>query len=103
MVVRSATQWPVIFPLRLLDGEIIDARVTVMHDAILVKFPVLVSIRPEPVAGIIVPLVGEAHSNASTVKCPQLLNKSVVQLAPPFPGQKMFDLFSASDKFCSIA
>ena len=78
MIVRPAPQGPVILTFRFLDRQIIDAGVTVMHNAPLVKLPVLVPVRPEPVAGIVVPLVGEADCNAGPVESSQLLDKSII-------------------------
>src|ERR1700727_477512 len=95
MIIRPASQWPVIFTFRLLDREIIDARVAVMHDATFVELPVLVSVRPKPIAGIIMPFIGKTNSDARSVKRPQLLDESVVQFTPPFACKKLLDFLSA--------
>src|SRR6202020_2855530 len=102
MVIRPASQWPVIFSFSLLDREIIDARVAVMHDAIFVELPVLVSVRPKPIAGIVVPFIGETNGDARAVKRPQLLDESIVQFTPPFACEKLLDFVSADHKLRPI-
>src|SRR5580698_4951576 len=102
MAIRPASEWPVILTFRLLDREIIDARVAVMHHTIFVELPVLVSVRPKPIAGIIVPFIGETNSNTCAVKRPQLLDESIVQFTPPFACEKLLDFLSAGHKLRPI-
>ena len=64
MIVWTASQWPVEFTLAFRDGQVVDARIAVVHLAGLVEFPVFVAIGTEPVAAVVVPLVGESHGDA---------------------------------------
>jgi hypothetical protein len=50
---------PMVFSFGFPDRQIIDAGMPMEHQAILVEFPVLVAVGPEPVAGIIAVLIGE--------------------------------------------
>src|ERR1700727_941665 len=98
MVSGPASQWPMVLTFRLVDGRVIDARVTVMHRTIFVELPVLISVGPEPVTGIIVPFISEANSDTCAVESPQLLDEPVVKLALPFAGKEMLDFLPARHK-----
>src|SRR5262249_34303222 len=57
----------------------------------------------EPVAAVIVPLVGEAHRDAVLAEGPQLLDQPVVELAIPFARQKFLDRLAALDELGAVA
>src|SRR5215470_14737881 len=62
MVVRAAARRrPVEFAVGGADRQVVDRGVALAHQPALVEQPILVAIGAEPVAGIIVPLIGEAH------------------------------------------
>ncbi len=103
MIVGSASQGPEKLPIRFADGQIVDAGKATGHKAIRVEFPVLVSVRPVPVAAVVVPFVGETDGNPVFVKGPQFLDQSVVQLALPLPCQELDDLCATAWEFRSIA
>jgi hypothetical protein len=50
VVVGTASERPVIKTVRFLDGQIVDAGIAVMHDALIVKLPVLIPVGTEPVS-----------------------------------------------------
>src|SRR5882757_11097050 len=77
--------------LGLLDRQIVDACMSVMHQSVGIKFPVLIAIRAEPVAGVVMPLVGESHGDPVSPKSPKLLNEPVIQFLLPFSGQECDD------------
>jgi len=56
------------FPLELAlvgrNGHIVDGGVSLLHQAIFVKQPVLVAVRAEPLALVVVVFVAKAHRNA---------------------------------------
>ena len=54
------TPIPMELAVRGLDRQVVDAGITEAHQAVLVKLPVLVSVGPEPVARIVVKLIGKA-------------------------------------------
>lgn len=103
MIVGTTTEGPVEFALRLFDRQIVDAGVAVMHHAVLVEFPVFISVGAKPVAGVVVRLVGEADGDASSVEGPQFLDEAVIQFATPLSGQEIDDLFAAIDELCAIS
>lgn len=75
---------PVEFSFALADRLIVDARESQTHQPAFVELPVLVSVTPEPVAGIVAPLVRKAHRNAALGEGPQFLNQAVLDLTCPF-------------------
>jgi len=50
MVVRPTPERPVVFALRVLDGEIVDRCMPHNHQSLFVEFPVLVAVGAEPVS-----------------------------------------------------
>jgi hypothetical protein len=72
-----------VFPLALLDGQIVDARDSGAHQTVLVKFPIFIAVAAEPMSAVVTPFVGEAHSDAVLLKCPEFLDQPVVELATP--------------------
>src|SRR5262249_43130584 len=63
VVVGSSTQRPEELALFRPDGQVIDAREAAHHEPLLIEFPVLVTVGAVPVAGIVMPLVSEAHAD----------------------------------------
>jgi hypothetical protein len=60
-------------PIRFGDPYIIDAGITMMHDAFGVKLPVLIAVGAIPLTGIVVVLIGKSDRYAVTVKMPKAL------------------------------
>ena len=75
---RTTAERPVIETILLANRQVVDARVTMRHQAVLVELPVFVAVRTEPVAGVVMPFVGKAHRDAIAVERPQLLDQPVV-------------------------
>ena len=95
MVIRAAPQRPVIFTFAFTNRQIVDAGVANGHKAVILELPVFVTVRPKPVAGIVMPLVGEPNRNPVAGEGPQLFDQPVIKLARPLAGQKRDDLFPA--------
>src|SRR5512144_373448 len=91
MVVGPAAQGPVVLALALGDRGVVDARDAQAHQPVLVELPVLVAVAAEPVAAVVVPLVGEAHGDAVVAERPQLLDQPVIELAAPLAGEERLD------------
>src|SRR6266545_1041109 len=98
MAVRATPQRPVIVALGFRDGKVVDARVPHAHQPLLVEFPVLVAVGPEPVARVIVMLVSEADGDPVALECPELLDEPVVELLRPFAREKRHDLVTPVDE-----
>jgi hypothetical protein len=98
MIVGTAAQRPVILALGLLDRQIINACNSQAHQPVLIEFPVLVAIAPEPMATVIVPFVRETNRNPVLPERPNLLDQAVVEFAIPLARQKRFDFRSALDE-----
>src|SRR5262249_61899072 len=75
---------PMILPVGGLDRQVVDRGVALAHQALLVEFPFLVAVGAEPVPGIVLPLIGEAHRDAVVLPGPELLDQAVLQLLVPF-------------------
>jgi hypothetical protein len=78
VTVGAAAERPVVFALALFDKQIVDAGDAQTHQAMLVEFPVLVAVAAEPVAAVVVPLIGKAYGDAVRAKGPDLLDQAVV-------------------------
>src|SRR6516162_6669063 len=91
VVVRAAAQWPMKLPLGLADREVVDAGQAPLHEPVRVKLPVLVPVRPEPVARVVAPLVGEPNGDAVAGARPQLFDEPVVEFLVPLPNQELHD------------
>src|ERR1700733_7065666 len=95
--------FPAEFPVGFLDREVVDAGETALHIAKFIKFPELVTVGTEPLAGIIVPLVFKTHGHAVAAKSPEFLFEAVIQFALPFAPEKFDDLRAAVDEFGAVA
>src|SRR5438105_9571282 len=103
VTVGTAAQRPVVFAIALFDRQIVDAGDAQAHQAVLVEFPVLVAVAAEPVAAVVMPLIGEAHGDAVVAEGPHFLDQPVVELAVPFAGEEGFDLLAALNELGAIA
>src|SRR3984893_9351060 len=92
-----------IFAIALLDRNIIDAGDAKPHQAMLVEFPVLITVAAEPITAVVVPLIGEAHGDAVLAKRPDLLDQAVVEFAAPLAGQERFDGLPAVQEFRAVS
>src|SRR5690348_12079094 len=103
MVVRPASERPVVLAVRLADRQVVDAGDAPLHVALGVELPVLVAVGAEPVAGVVVPFVGEAHGDAVVVPRPELLDEPVVELLRPLAGEERHDRLAALDELRPVA
>ena len=61
MLIRTAAQGPMIFAFVFPNRQVIDAGNAPVHITLLVKFPVLISVRAKPISGIIMPFVSKSN------------------------------------------
>src|SRR5262245_46947006 len=92
-----------IFAFAFSDGQVVDAGETALHEALLVEFPILIAVGAEPVAGVIVPFIGETHGDAVAVKGPEFLDETIIQFPIPLPREKLDDGLAAGQEFGTIA
>src|SRR5262245_63494340 len=85
------------------DRQVIDARDAPLHEAALVELPILVAIGAIPLARVIVPLIGEADSNAIAFAGPKLFDEPVVELLGPFASEELPDGFTAGQELGAVA
>jgi hypothetical protein len=88
MVVGATSERPAIFAVRLANRKVIDTRKAQAHEAVFVEFPILISVRSEPIPGVIVPFVGKAHGDAIVRKSPEFLDQTIVEFLRPLARQK---------------
>jgi hypothetical protein len=93
----------VIFPLTLPDGQIVNAGDPDAHQTVLVELPIFIAVAAEPVVAIVAPFVGEAHGDTVLLKCAELLDQPLVELATPLARQERLDFIAALQKLDAIA
>src|SRR6266566_1575686 len=103
MRIGPAAKRPMIFSFRLLDWEIVDASVAKSHQTIVAKLPILIAVGAEPIPGVVVPFVSEAHGNAISGVRPELFDEPVVQLFRPFAFQKLDDFLPSTQKLRPVS
>ena len=103
MIVWATAKWPMEQTIFFADRQVIDAGVTVLHQAVFNKFPVFVPVRAEPVSAIIAPFVGVAHSDPVFGERPQFFDQAVFVFAYPFAGQKRLGLVAVGDEMRAVA
>ena len=74
-----------------------------MHQPVFVEVPVFVPVRAKPIAGVVMPLVGKPHRNSAAVKCPQLLDETIVEFLPPLASEEFDDCRPPLGKLSAIA
>src|ERR1700733_8868731 len=87
----------------LLNREIVNTGVAVMHNPAVVELPVFISVRAEPLPGCVMRLVRETDCDARASKRPELFDEPIVQLFLPFASEKLHDLLSPGDELRAIA
>src|SRR6267143_4539607 len=102
VVVRTTAGWPEVLAVGLGDGQVVDDRVAAPHEPAGVELPVLVAVRTEPVAAVVVPLVREPNGDAISGHRPELLDETVVQLPIPLARQELHDGLAAGDELGAI-
>ena len=70
MPVWSATKRPMILTVGFLDRKIVDASNSKAGKPVLIVLPILISVGTEPVAAVVVPLIGEAYRDAVVAESP---------------------------------
>src|ERR1017187_10975955 len=103
MIVGPASQRPQVFALGIRDRQIIDTGDAQPHQALFVKFPILVAVTAKPLTTRIMPLIGKSYRDPVPGECPQLLDQAVVELARPFAHQECLDGVAALQEPDSIA
>lgn len=104
-MVRGARPSPVPphLSVRFADSKVIDAGVAFAHQSVLVKLPVLISVRAKPFAGVVMPLIRKAHGDAIAAKRPELLDETVVKLGAPLLREEVDNLGAAVEEDISVA
>ena len=99
----STLPLPAKFAVFLANGQIVDAGVPEPHVAEFIKLPVLVPIRAEPLARVIVIFILETDGNAIATEGPQFFSQAVIQLPVPFAPEKFHHLRPAVHELGTVA
>ncbi len=102
-MIGSAAERPAKAPFFLPYGCVIDARKSQPHQAMLVEFPVFVAVAAEPLAAIIMPLVGKPDRNPILPAAPDFLGQTIVELALPLAHEKGLDGFPPLQELGAVA
>src|ERR1044072_6136421 len=103
MSIWAAPKSPMIFPLRVLDWQVVNGCKPESHQTVVIEFPVLIAVGAEPISAIIVPFVSEPHSDAVFVESPKLFDQPVVEFFGPLPFQKLNDLGPTRWEFGAVS
>src|SRR5271169_3984938 len=103
MIVGTAAERPEKPAVGLLDPQIVDAGDAPAHFAGLVEFPVLVAVAAEPMAAVVVPLIGKTHRNAIVAERPQFLDQAIIEFAVPLARQERHDGVAALQELHAVA
>src|ERR1700704_1151349 len=103
MPIRTAPKRPMKFAIGLLDREIIDAREPQTHQAVFIEFPILVSVGAQPVAGVVMAFISEAHGDAISVMGPEFFDEPIVQFPAPLAFQECNDLLPSGRELGAVS
>ena len=98
MIRRAGALRPAIEAFGFGDRPVVDAGEAPLHQIFAVERPIFVTVGTEPLAAVVMPLIGEAHGDAVAGEGPKLLDQAVVQFTRPFAGQEFDDLGAANRK-----
>jgi hypothetical protein len=85
------------------NRQVVNAGIAPSHQATIVELPVLVPERSEPVATVVMSLVGKSDGDPIAAKGPEFLDQPVIQLSPPFCRKKRQDCFPPGHKFSTVS
>ena len=91
MIVWSDALRPSKFALRFKNWNVVGARLTAIHSAIVAKLPKLISVGTKPVSLGIMPLIYKPNRHSIFTKPPQLFDQPIFVLLLPLAGQKFDD------------
>ena len=102
MIVGPTTKGPVKLPFFRLDRRIVDLRETMPHQPVWCEFPIFIAIRAEPLAAIIVALIGKAHRDAFVATGPEFLDQTIIKLPSPIAFEEFNDFSASNRKFSPV-
>src|SRR6516165_3197516 len=92
-----------VLALGFFDWEIVNAGDASAHQPLLIKFPILVAIASEPIATVVMPFVSKPYCYTVLAKCPDFLDKAVIQLSAPLARQKCLNGRAPLEEFRSVS
>jgi hypothetical protein len=84
------------------DRQVVNAGVSLAHQADIIELPVLVAERSEPIAAVVMPFICKPDGNPVAVERSQLLDETVVELPPPLCCKKSDNSLPAIDELGAV-
>ena len=97
------TELPVKFAVGFANFDVIDTGMSVRHQPVAIKFPILVAIGAVPLAFERLEFVAVARRDAIFSKGPQLFDEAVIEFPQPLIFQEFDDLLAALEKGIAVA
>ena len=96
MIFRSwSGKFPVKFTVCFSDANVVDARVPMRHQTVVIELPVLVPVGPVPLTLRRLELVAVSCRNPVVGKRPELFDESVIQFLRPLIFEELDDFITA--------
>lgn len=102
MVIRTAAERPMVQAIAFSNRHFVDGCVAVRHQAVLCEFPVLVTIRAEPLPVVVAIFVSVPYSDAVAGESPELLDEAIFMLLVPLACQKCLGFFAVGREFDAV-
>jgi len=84
MVVVTGAKRPMELTVGFADWQVVDACDAALHQTVIVKFPVLIAIGPDPVSGVVMTFVSKTHGDPVAGESPELLDQPVIEFPRSF-------------------
>lgn len=102
MIIRPAATRPQKAAVAGADRQIVDTGIALPHQTAIIKLPILVAERSEPVPTVVMPLIGKPDGNSVAAESPEFLDQPVIQLSPPFSRKERYDRFAPAHEFSTV-
>jgi len=86
-----------------VNRQIVDTRITFLHEAVFVELPVFVAVGTEPLAFGVMPFVSKAHGDMVVRKSPKFLDQPILIFICPFALQECDNLFPSYREFRTVS
>src|SRR5690606_12969541 len=103
MLIGAPPQGPTELAFGFCNCHIINAGMAHRHIAMLVKFPIFISVTAPPLTVFILPFISKTHGNSISMPGPDFFNQAVFTLFLPFAFQGRLNLISPLRTFAAIA
>ncbi len=78
MIHGTGPKRPVILAVAFRNAHVVDARIAVVHQAVLIELPILVAVRAVPLVAVVSEFVSKADGDTIVGERPKLLDEPIV-------------------------